>query len=345
MDLAKAMHTFLPWQQRQWILLADACKAHRLGHALLLHGSEGTGVPQFAGRFATALVCQKATSSRWPCGVCQACHLSHAGSHPDLMLVEPDDGKTTIGIAQIRRLIEALGLAPKLAGSQIAIVSPAESLTREAANSLLKTLEEPPGQVVFLLVAHSLTRLPATVRSRCQLIEFPIPSRNQASQWLAEETGQPADVELALDIAGGAPFRALDMIRTERLPLRSKVFESLIGVIDGQADPFEVAQLWRTSGTREVLRWLASFSADCIRLSYTQMPRWAVNRDSLAALVRLAQCIEPHRFYELWDRCIQASKEYDASSTVNDQLLLEDVAMVCAALAPPRITSSPNKAP
>jgi DNA polymerase-3 subunit delta' len=258
------------------------------------------------------------------------------------MIVEPDEGKTAIGIEQARRLIDALGLAPKLAGPKVAILLPAESLTREAANSLLKTLEEPPGDVVFLLVCHSSTKLPPTVRSRCQVIDFPTPSRHQARQWLTDQVSQqPADVDLALDIAGGVPFRALDMLKQEHLLLRSKVFESFVGVVSGQADPFEVAQLWRLSGTNEVLRWLASFAADCIKVQCVKTSPRIVNRDLLAELTNLVRDIEPHRLYALWDYCIQANKDHSASTGLNDQLLLDGVAMTCTALAAqPRISSS-----
>jgi hypothetical protein len=174
------------------------------------------------------------------------------------------------------------------------------------------------------------------------VIDFPTPSRHQARQWLTDQVSQqPADVDLALDIAGGVPFRALDMLKQEHLLLRSKVFESFVGVVSGQADPFEVAQLWRLSGTNEVLRWLASFAADCIKVQCVKTSPRIVNRDLLAELTNLVRDIEPHRLYALWDYCIQANKDHSASTGLNDQLLLDGVAMTCTALAAqPRISSS-----
>lgn len=340
MDLSKTMHTLLPWHHQQWTQLADACKSQRLGHALLFHGREGFGVPQFAGRFASALVCRRPMSDNGPCGICQSCALNAAGSHPDLMILEPDEGKASISIVQVRRLIEALGLAPKLAGPKVAILSPAEFLTREASNSLLKTLEEPPGEVVFLLVSYSGTKVSPTVRSRCQLIDFPTPCRHQARQWLAEQMPQPVNVDLVLDIAAGAPLRALDMMKEGHLPLRGKVLESFVDVISGRVDPLEVAKFWRVSGTKEVLPWLASVVADCIKLSCAETSSRIVNRDVLPALTSLVQGIEPRCFYELWDCCIQANKDHGESAGVNDQLLLEGVAMTCTALAHHRMSSA-----
>nr|MBS0020015.1 DNA polymerase III subunit delta' [Gammaproteobacteria bacterium] len=340
MDLSRTMATLLPWHNPQWTLLADACKNQRLGHALLLRGRQGFGVPQFARRLARALVCRHPMSDKRPCGICRSCSLSNAGSHPDLMIVEPDQGKASIGIVPVRRLIDALGLAPKFGGPKVAILSPAELLTREASNSLLKTLEEPPGDAVFLLVSHSAAKVPPTVRSRCQLIDFPTPCRRQACQWLAAQMPQPADVELVLDIAGGAPIRALDMMQADHLPLRGKVLESFVDVVSGQADPLEVAKLWRVSGTNEVLQWLASMAADCIKLSCAEASSRVVNRDILPALTSLAQAIAPRRFFALWDCCIQANKDHGGSAGLNDQLLLEGVAMTCTALAHPRSSSS-----
>jgi DNA polymerase-3 subunit delta' len=340
MDLAKALHIRLPWHQQQWRRLVDACKSQRLGHALLLRGREGIGVPQFAGRLATALVCQEARSDHWPCGICQGCSLSTASSHPDLMIIEPDEGKTTIGITQVRRLVEALGLAPKLGGAKVAVLFPAESVTREAANSLLKTLEEPPGNVVFLLVSHSSTRIPPTVRSRCQLIDFPTPSRHQARQWLAEQMPLAADLGLALDIAGGAPLLALDMLKDEHRLLRGKILGSFVDIVSGQTDPLEVAKYWRSLGTNAVLQWLASFAADCIRLNHVETSSQVANRDVVSALTRLVQEVELRCFHDLWDCCIQVNKDRSTSTGLNDQLLLEGVAMSCTALAKPRNRSS-----
>ncbi len=333
MDRFEVMHEFLPWHQQQWNLLLDARTRQRLGHALLLRGRDGLGVRQFAGRLATALVCQDSSLDNRPCGICKGCGLSAAGSHPDLMIIEPDVGKTTIGIVLVRRLVELLGLAPKLGGSKVAILSPAESLTREAANSLLKTLEEPPGDVVFLLVASSSTMLAQTIRSRCQLIDFPTPRRHQVLPWLAERITQATDVELALDIAGGAPLRALDMVKEEHRRLRRQVFATFVDTVRGQAEPLAVAKHWHLLGTREVLQWLASFVADCIRLSHAEVPPRLVNRDQASALKSVVREVESRRWYTVWDCCMQAHRDRGSSTALNDQLLLESVAMTCTALA------------
>lgn len=335
MDRASSIHELLPWHYPQWKQLVEADDSQRLGHALLLRGREGFGVPQFVERFAAALICQASRSDARPCGICRGCGLSAAESHPDLMVLKPDEGKTTISIDRVRGLIDALGLAPKLAGPQVAILSPAESLTREAANSLLKTLEEPPGNVVFLLISYSSTKIPPTIRSRCQRVDFPTPCRHQALQWLAKQMPGGVDADLLLDIAGGAPFHALALIEEEQRLLRGKVLESFVDTVGGRADPLEVAKFWRTVGSKKVLQWLASFVADCIRLSHVQSSAGLVNRDFASVLTNLVQEVEPRRMYELWDRCIQVNKDQSASTGVNDQLLLEGVAMTCTTLAQP----------
>lgn len=336
MDRSEAMRQLLPWHQHQWNLLLGARKNQRLGHALLLRGREGLGLRQFAGRLATALVCQDPRADTWPCGRCQSCELGAAGTHPDLMIIEPDEGKSTIGIVLVRRLVELLGLAPKLAGAKVAILSPAESLTREAANSLLKTLEEPPGDVVFLLIASSSTQLAPTVLSRCQLIDFPTPGRGQALQWLAEQMPKATDADLALDIAGGAPLRALAIMKKEHRLRRCQAFDTFVDLIGGQADPFTVAKHWHILGANAVVQWLASFVADCIRLGHAETSSRVVNRDHVAALKGVVRKVEPRHWYILWDCCMQANKDQSVSAALNDQLLLESVAMTCATLAQPR---------
>lgn len=336
MDRLRPMSNLFPWHHQQWRRLVDACKRDRLGHALLLRGRPGLGIPQFARHFATALLCGESISETWPCGACQSCAFNSAGSHPDLVVVEPEEGRLRIGVAQVRYLIEALSLAPKFSEHQVAILSPAEQLTREAANGLLKNLEEPPGEVVFLLVSYNSTAVPATIRSRCQLIDFPTPQRAVAREWVAKQIPEDSDADWVLDVAGGAPLRALDIMLQGQLTLRDKILESFVDVVRGQADPLEVARSWQVVGTREALEWLASLTTDCIKLSYGETASRLVNRDVLPALNQLLELVERRCFYELWDRCLQASRDRIASVGLNDQLLLEGVAMTCASLARPR---------
>lgn len=343
--------SLLPWHTQQWARLTVAHERERLGHALLLRGREGLGLSQFATRMAAALLCTGATDAPRPCGLCRSCRLNLAGSHPDLLTIAPEDGKKAITIEQVRALIAYLALTPAFGGEKVAVLSPLEGLTKEAANSLLKILEEPPGESIFLLVSYCSARLAPTIRSRCQIIDFPTPARHVARQWLAGQVTVETvedDVDLLLNLAGGAPIRALNMRCQGQLPVRGAVFNALVGLIEGRLDPLAVAQDWRTAGRQVVLSWLLSFTEDLIRLRLANGRSALTNRDLRSSMQNLVNVLEPKRLYQLWDRCLEANRQLDGRAGPNDQLLLEDVAMTCASLAgsrcgvPPEARKSPK---
>ncbi|MBM3352350.1 MAG: DNA polymerase III subunit delta' [Betaproteobacteria bacterium] len=207
----------------------------RLPHALLLQGAQGVGKLQLAERFAQLLLCESATQASAPCDACAACRWFLGGNHPDVRYVEPEalarfpapsdedqaaPAKTTkpsteIRIEQVRALADFVNIGSHRGGRRIAIVHPAEDMNAASANSLLKSLEEPPAGAVFLLVSHRPARLLPTVRSRCVAVPVPPPEPKAASAWLAAQgVNDPARW---LAFAGGAPRRALELATGERL--------------------------------------------------------------------------------------------------------------------------------
>lgn len=215
-----------PWNEA----LFEAVKARheRFPHALLIHGARGIGKLALAERIAQFLLCESEASR--PCGLCEGCRWLAAGSHPDLRRVEPEalagttaaeeEGEggespakrskpsTEIKVSQVRELAAFLNLGSHRGRVRVALVHPAEDMNPNAANALLKGLEEPPAGAVFLLVSHRPARLLPTIRSRCVALPVPIPSRESALHWLAGRTDQQAERWLAY--AGGAPLRALE---------------------------------------------------------------------------------------------------------------------------------------
>jgi DNA polymerase III delta' subunit len=140
----------------------------RLHHAWLLHGMRGIGKSMLAGRMAAAYLCT-APDAAGPCGACHACRIGAAGAHPDLRLVTLADGKRDISIEQVRDLLHFLSLSGSESLRRAVVLEDAELLNAQAANALLKGLEEPAPGSLLLIVSNDLTRLPATIRSRCML--------------------------------------------------------------------------------------------------------------------------------------------------------------------------------
>jgi DNA polymerase-3 subunit delta' len=252
---------------------AERLKSGRLAHALLLSGPAGTGKLDFAREMAGGLLCLE--GSMPGCGGCRSCQLLSTGAHPDFRLLglelnDKGNLRSEIVIEQIRNLISALQLTTTISARKVALLHPAEAMNRNAANALLKTLEEPPGETVLILVSHDPGRLPVTIRSRCQALQLRMPHSSALMDWLRDVSGcDAATAESALNASAGSPLRARDMLadgstahyslvsRTldELLDKSSSSSQAMAALADAQAD-IEPEQLWT---------WLSLCAADKIR--------------------------------------------------------------------------------
>ena len=228
----------------------------RLPHALLIHGAPGVGKLALAERFAQRLLCESKGQSAAPCDACDACRWMLAGNHPDARILEPHALAIALGrpstvveegdaeqskekkkpsvqilIEQTRGLADFLNLTSHRGGRRIAIIHPAEDMNTATANSLLKSLEEPPAGAVFLLVSHRPARLLPTIRSRCVPVPVPLPEPNAAAAWLARQG--VSTPERWLSFAGGAPLRALEYATGTRGAAIERV---LLGIASGSRD-------------------------------------------------------------------------------------------------------------
>jgi DNA polymerase III subunit delta' len=201
---------FLPWHEQARDRVGTALANGRLPHGLLLQGPAGIGKEQFAGALAAALFCVARGERFEACGHCVECQLSRAGTHPDVHWVRPLEDKKTIGVDQIRDVCADLAMTSMRRGYRVAVVAPAEKMTTQAQNALLKTLEEPSPRTVLVLVAARPSALLPTLRSRCQRIEVARPEARLALRWLGDALQREASPRL-LAVAGGAPLKALGL--------------------------------------------------------------------------------------------------------------------------------------
>ena len=240
------MTEFSPWQQRAYDHAVAALDGGRMGHGLLICGPAGLGKRAVAERLALHVL-----SGGDAAHAQRTAALMAAGTHPDLHVVSfglTKDGsklRTEIVIDQIRDLSQKLALTPQYGAAQVALIDPADAINRSACNALLKTLEEPaPGRYLWLLSAQP-ARLPATIRSRCQRLEFRLPPRAEALAWLQEAQGHaPAAAQEALDAARGHPGLADQWLREDGLALRKQVASDLDKLARGQLGVVETAQKW-----------------------------------------------------------------------------------------------------
>jgi DNA polymerase-3 subunit delta' len=259
----------LPWLKTVEAEFAERFESGRLAHALLLTGPAGTGKQQLALDWVASLLCLE---NRIPaCGRCRSCQLFISGAHPDyrLLTFEANEKngnlRTEIVIGQVRSLIASLQLTTTISERKAAMIYPAEALNRNAANALLKTLEEPPGNTVILLVSDDPGRLTATIRSRCQNLLVRLPDRTIALDWLiGSGKCQAADAEAALSAAAGSPLKAREMLEDgstgQYRQLRStlaRVHECGAGSAMGELGEIDPERLWV---------WLSLVAAEKLRL-------------------------------------------------------------------------------
>ena len=216
------MHSIYPWLKDAWIAIHQN---NKLPHALIFKGKEGIGKHDFAMTFAKSYLCQTQLPNYLPCEVCTSCNW-FPDSHPDFKHIAPieseDDEsskrktvrKKNIAIHQIRELSEYLELsAHQEKGKRIVLIEPAESLNQSASNALLKILEEPPENTLFILVTSQTQKLIATIRSRCQLLDLRGPSLEEARLFLDEQ--KIVHDESLLSFTGGSPFSAMKELENQ----------------------------------------------------------------------------------------------------------------------------------
>ncbi len=219
-----------PWLSPLWSRLQSM--RQRLPHSVLLAGPQGVGKVELAQAWAKSLLCEKPSPEGEACGQCEGCHWFGAGTHPDfkhLTLIEKENREgevrlaTEISVEQAREAVEFVQLSTYRAGRRLVLVEPAEALNTASANALLKVLEEPPINTVFVLISHQPRQLLPTILSRCHKLEVGLPSREDSRKWLK---AQGLD-ETLLDWAGGAPLTALADREEGQQEIRAEILKAL----------------------------------------------------------------------------------------------------------------------
>ena len=300
------------WHQEHWRRLQGRRARGALPHAVLVCGQEGLGKRAFVERFVRGLLCAQARQGE-ACGQCRSCHLYAAGTHPDVIrlgLGQRKDGeqRKEIVVEQIRALSARLALASQFGGWQVSIIDPADLMNLAAANALLKTLEEPGQQNLLLLLADAPWLLPQTIRSRCQRIEFQLPTPQQSLAWL--QSVGVAEAAAALAAAGGNPGLARRWAEQGALPRRQEVRRDLAALANGRQDALETVKRWRDDQPEQRVWFAAQAVAEEAR------------SQAIGASPPLASRLDGDALYHWFDTA-NRTRELLRTPLRNDLLLLE----------------------
>ncbi len=263
------MSALAPWQQRVLDGAMASLAEGRLGHALLFSGAAKMGKNAVAMRIAQRLLCASPGADGLACGHCRACQLFTAGTHPDFRFTSylPNDKgdklRSELVVDQMRELGHWFSLTPQMGVAQVAMITPAHAMNLNASNALLKTLEEPSRDRYLLLVTDRPGRLPATIRSRCQRLEFRPPGKAEAMDWLRAQGHGEAALAPALHAARGHPGLASEWLATGGLELRRQVLAELNALSQSRQSPIELAQQWLADDHAALrLRFAAELALD-----------------------------------------------------------------------------------
>jgi len=236
-----------PWLEAPAKGLYREFEAGSLGHAPLLHGPKGIGKLTLSHALAETILCHSPLpASGGACGQCSACQLMAGGTHPDFFQVARAEDAKDITVDQVRELIDKVALTPAMGAHRVAVIESAELMNENAANALLKTLEEPPDNVWLIVVSHAPGRLPPTIWSRCQKVGVPLPDPKQARDWLdqAGAAFEPAHRELALTMSSGAPCLALAYLEAGLIETANEIWDTLSAIAQGQGIPPQLSEQW-----------------------------------------------------------------------------------------------------
>ena len=320
----------LPWQASLWKLLTSR-REH--AHAYLLHGPAGIGKRALAEQLMALLLCHRPTPDG-ACGQCKGCMLLGAHTHPDHYVLEPEEVDKAIRVDQVRQLVGFVSQTAQLGGRKVVLIEPAEAMNLNAANALLKSLEEPAGNTVLLLISHQPSRLLPTVRSRCVQQACPMPERNQSLVWLSDQlpdlsVGQRQEL---LALAAGSPLAALDLHRSGVLEMRVQVVEGVKKLLKQQLSPSQLAESWNALSLILLLDWFCEWTHLVLRYQMTNDEAGLGAADMHKVIQYLAQKSNPAALLPLQDWLLAHRQKVLAKANLNRVLLLEALLVQWASL-------------
>ena len=319
-----------PWQDSLWQHMAGRAQH---AHAYLLHGPAGIGKRALAERLMASLLCKQPVGLE-ACGACKSCSLLAAGSHPDNYILEPEEADKAIKVDQVRDLVSFVVQTAQLGGRKVVLVEPVESMNINAANALLKSLEEPSGNTILLLVSHQSSRLLPTIRSRCVQQACPLPSQALSLEWLAKalpDSSEAERVEL-LTLAAGSPLGAVKLQAQGVREQRAAVVDGVKKLLKRELSATQLAESWNAIPLLLLFDWFFDWSSLILRYQLTQDEDGLGLEDMRKVLQYLAQKTPQDKVLTIQDWSLAQRQKVLGKANLNRVLLLEALLVQWASL-------------
>lgn len=312
---------YYPWQADQWQQIISAQLAGRLPHALLLTGTLGLGKTMFADSLVKTLLCT--SNKEIYCGECHPCRLVAGRVHPNILWIAPEKAGAAIKVDQIREVSEFVSQSSLKGDKRFVIINPADDMNINAANALLKTLEEPAHGAMLILISHEAQRMPATILSRCQRFVFARPEKSMALQWIAQQD-KVEDAELLLRLSNGAPLAALALAKNdELLKQRATLFKTLLNI--KKSDPIKAAAAQSDYDLLMFIDHIQSWFKDLVQLQLNISSDELTNFDYHKQLNILKSEIPLEQSNAILNYLYNLRKQVARGFNLNKQLTIENV--------------------
>lgn len=310
----------LSWHSQNWQYIERARSNGRAPHAYLLWGQRGIGKQYFAKQMAKDLFCLDDDSA---CGHCQGCQWFEKDIHPDFILLEPLKGKKKITVEQIRDLQTDLALTNQQKTPRVILINNAELMNLAASNALLKSLEEPINQCVYILVSHSLLTIPATIQSRCQTLYFAPASHQEVEDYLAVNQ---LDTKQA-SLLHGSPLLTETLLSESAFTARMNVIDSLRALLAGEKSPCFTVSQWVKQEALFVLRVLFEWFSDLVKLRCDGDKKQLTHQQQLNDLQQMACLVHKQQLFTILDKIVMITKHEITARQINTALWLDDLAI------------------
>ena len=326
------MNKLYPWQNELWQRWVGLCS--RLPHAILLKGPQGIGKFDFAMNLAQSLLCEKPHADGLACQICSSCHWFLQESHPDFRLLQPDAlaeseegeereaGKKKpskqISVDQVRALADFANLSAHQGGYRVVLIHPAEAMNTNAANALLKTLEEPSARMLIILISHKPQQLLPTILSRCLALAVSMPTIEESNAWLKQQGISNPAAMLAQSV-----FAPLQALRMAEEAAGADEYNRFLQEIKQPAklDVFALADQLQKTEPAKVIHWLQQWCYDLSSVKLAGKVRY--NSDQFDLIKNLSNKISPLDLMRFQKELLVARRE--ALHPLNAKLQFESI--------------------